>query len=128
MLRLPWKSLFALPRPRRRRRHVAPELLEPRLVLSAFSIGGPEGVSNAAVAVDSSDNLYVSGSFRGTIDLDPGPGVYEVTSAGETFGDAFLAKYGPDGALVWGTAFEDALIGDLEINANDDLVVGGTFR
>jgi len=52
-----------------------------------------------AVAVDPSGNVFVTGEFQGIVDLDPGPGVDEHTSNGNT--DAYLSKFDPDGNLLW---------------------------
>lgn len=113
---------------RARRKSHSLEALEPRLVLSAFSIGSPDVIRETVVALDSSDGLYVAGTFRDIIDLDPGPGVFEVTSGGDTFGDAFFAKYDLDGNFQWGGAYEDAVIGDMKVNAGGDVVLVGSFR
>ena len=51
------------------------------------------------VAVDPSRNIFVAGSFEGTVDFDPGPGVAERTSQGSN--DAFLSKFSPTGDLLW---------------------------
>ena len=40
------------------------------------------------VAVDGSGNVYTQGVFSGTVDFDPGAGVFYMTSAGGS--DAFL--------------------------------------
>lgn len=51
------------------------------------------------IAVDNSGNVYITGSFTGTADFDPGSGVALLTSQGGT--DIFLAKYGADGQYIW---------------------------
>jgi hypothetical protein len=43
-----------------------------------------------AVATDAEGNVYVTGQFQGSVDFDPGPNSYPLTSAGAE--DAFLAK------------------------------------
>src|SRR5207237_1430110 len=52
-----------------------------------------------AVVVDSSGNVFVTGSFRGTIDFGGGP----LTSVGWT--DIFLAKYSAAGTHLWSKRF-----------------------
>jgi len=49
---------------------------------------------------DSANNLYVSGSFRNTVDFDPGPGSASYT-AGGTSDDFYFAKYNSSGNFVW---------------------------
>lgn len=61
---------------------------------------GDVGVDNAyGVAVDASGNVYVAGSFSGTVDFDPGAGTQNLTSAGGT--DIFVLKLNSAGDYVW---------------------------
>ncbi|MCG2683351.1 MAG: GEVED domain-containing protein, partial [Planctomycetales bacterium] len=84
-----------------------------------------------AVAADSAGNAYVAGTFRGTVDFDPGVGVYNLTSAGGS--DVFVAKYSSSGALLWARAIggtgDDAATGVAVVAAgSDDVVcVSGSF-
>lgn len=55
------------------------------------------------VATDAAGDLYTTGIFEGTLDLDPGPGVYEVTDTGG--GDVFVQTLDPLGNLIWATSF-----------------------
>jgi hypothetical protein len=57
--------------------------------------GGTQGDAGYRAAVDGSGNVYVTGSFVGTADFDPGPGIDNHVSNG--YGDAFLSKFPPDG-------------------------------
>jgi len=53
---------------------------------------------SAKLAIDGADNIFVSCSFEGTVDFDPGPSVDEHDS---TKGDMFLSKFSPAGNLQW---------------------------
>jgi hypothetical protein len=44
--------------------------------------------------------VRVAGEFFGTVDLDPGPGTFELTSVGE--GDGFVVGLDSAGTFVWG--------------------------
>jgi len=55
------------------------------------------------VHVDQSDNVYVTGRFKGTIDLDPGTGMEEFTANGN-FHDFFLLKLDDFGDYIWGNS------------------------
>ncbi len=57
--------------------------------------GGTDWDYSYGVAVDGAGNAYVTGSFRGTVDFDPGDGVDNHTDNG--YYDAFLVKFFPDG-------------------------------
>jgi subtilisin-like proprotein convertase family protein len=65
----------------------------------AMSAGGTNGDSGLAVTADAAGNIFETGNFEGTLDFDPGPGVYNLTSGGSC--DVFVAKYSPSGALIW---------------------------
>ena len=51
------------------------------------------------MALDASGNAVVCGRFEGTTDFDPTAGVFNITSNGGI--DGFVAKYDPNGQLVW---------------------------
>ena len=57
--------------------------------------GGVFGRRHDDVAVDESDNAYVTGDFNGTIDFDPGSGIDNHSSNGGD--DAFLSKFDSSG-------------------------------
>lgn len=57
------------------------------------------GESSAAVAVDAAGNVYTTGYFWGTMDFDPGAGVFDLTSAGNS--DIFVQKLDAAGNFVW---------------------------
>jgi hypothetical protein len=81
----------------------------------------------SALAIDPAGNLVIGGSFSGTIDLDPGPGVTLFASNGGR--DAFVASYTSAGALRWARAFggtgDDAV---LAVAATADAVLAaGSF-
>jgi hypothetical protein len=57
--------------------------------------------TSIGVAVDPWGNAYVTGWFSGTVDFDPSPGVYELTSAGSSSNDFYLLKLDSGGGFVW---------------------------
>lgn len=88
------------------------------------SQGSIDSDSGTAVAVDAAGNVFVGGTFRGTMDL----GTASVTSAGGA--DWFLAKYSPSGALLWvrnmGGTSEDSLE-SIAVDPAGDVVATGRF-
>ncbi|GEM_PF-2374342 len=54
---------------------------------------------------DPDGNVYVAGYFRGTIDLDPGPGVQSATVQTPGQNDAFVVKLDSNGNYIWGRTF-----------------------
>ncbi len=59
---------------------------------------GTTYVNGNSIAVDASNNVYVSGYFQGTVDFDPGVGTYSVTSAGGL--DVFISKLDATGNFI----------------------------
>jgi len=62
-----------------------------------------------AITLDSQRSVYLTGQFLGTVDFDPGPGVFEIRNwdgGGIHFSDQpnfFLGKFGPGGAFTVAT-------------------------
>jgi len=67
--------------------------------LWAVTWGGVDDEEGVSVAVDASDNVYITGNFEKTVDFDPGPGIVEFTSEGH--GDIFLSKFNSNGDFIW---------------------------
>lgn len=62
------------------------------------------GIGNAQI--DASENLIISGSLWGTIDMDPGAGTFWMSDNGTAGGtgvddDGFIAKYDAQGNFLW---------------------------
>lgn len=85
----------------------------------ARRMGGPELASGEGVAADSSGNVYTTGLFFGTADFDPGPNVFNLTSAGSA--DVFLSKLDSGGNFVWAHR-----IGGLDFDRGNDVAVDGS--
>ncbi|HKR06306.1 MAG TPA: PKD domain-containing protein [Bacteroidia bacterium] len=52
-----------------------------------------------SIFVDTSGNVYTTGSFSGISDFDPGPGIYNLTAAGTN--DIFISKLDANGNFIW---------------------------
>jgi hypothetical protein len=97
--------------------------------LSAVSFGGPGIEADESVTLDASGNIYVSGNFQVTTDLDPGIGVLNFTATGAS--DIFVLKLTPTGSLVWGKQLggptaETAL--DIITDAAGDVYTTGLYQ
>jgi len=68
----------------------------------ARSMGGPSYNYGLSIALDDADNVYITGYFFGTVDFDPGPDTYHLSSAGAQ--DIFVSKLDTDGNFVWARA------------------------
>lgn len=61
------------------------------------SIGGGSYDAGSNISLDAGGNIYLAGYFRNTVDFDPGPGVYNITSARNN--DAYFTRYDSTGNL-----------------------------
>ncbi|MFH1675848.1 MAG: SBBP repeat-containing protein [bacterium] len=69
--------------------------------IRALAWGGGNDDHAHGVATDDSGGAYVIGTFRWTVDFDPGPGVEERTADGDWGGDRFLSKFDSSGEFQW---------------------------
>lgn len=66
----------------------------------AKSIGGVQDDIGTSITMDSGGNIFVTGYFDGTVDFDPGGGIYNLTptSSGDNM---FVLKLALSGGFVW---------------------------
>jgi hypothetical protein len=67
----------------------------------AKKLGGANPEKGLSITVDRSGNVYTTGYFGGTADFDPGPGTFNLQSAGFFSGNAFISKLNAAGNFVW---------------------------
>jgi len=85
------------------------------------------------IEVDLDDNIYISGNFLGTVDIDPSTGTNNLvaTGGGNTDRDAFFAKYTSNFDLIWGYNFSswsfDNLITELIVDPQFNLYITGIY-
>jgi Fibronectin type III domain len=95
--------------------------------LWAKQIGSAAFDHGNAVAVDSADNILLTGSFVGTLNFG-GPGSLSTPTA---INDVFVAKYTSSGAYLWAQRF-GGTNGDwgtaLAVDGSDNVVVTGAFQ
>ncbi|GAB3941026.1 hypothetical protein GCM10028805_03610 [Spirosoma harenae] len=63
---------------------------------------GNLGSLGSSISVDASGNVYSTGFFQETADFDPGPALYNLTSAGGL--DGYISKLDASGNFVWATS------------------------
>ena len=83
------------------------------------TVGGSGFDAAEGVVVDPDDDIFVIGTFRGTADFDPGPGVDLHTAIGP-IEDVFVTKLYSDGSYAWTRTFPARLLGRREPIAVDD--------
>lgn len=62
--------------------------------------------AGVSVAVDSNNNVVVAGTFQGTVDFDPGAGVFELTMNDP---GTFILKLNANGDFVWAQSLTESL-------------------
>ncbi len=89
-------------------------------------IGSTEQDYGAEIAIDDASNLFLTGSFSGTVDFDPGTGVNNLMSP--TSDNCFILKLNTSGNFVWATqlALPDPVDGSaITLDALGNIYVAG---
>lgn len=80
-----------------------------------------------SIKVDGTGNVYVTGSYTNTIDLDPGPGTYTVSG-----GSIFALKLDPAGNFLWGKSLNNGSIwsesATITVDTQNNIYIKGLFR
>jgi hypothetical protein len=90
--------------------------------------GGSSSIKVNSIAVDGTGAVYIVGSFFFTIDLDPGPGVFELSVNGGA--DLYISKLDSNGEFEWamstgGSAVDQAF--DVVTDNDNNVYVVGSF-
>ncbi len=87
--------------------------------------GDGENQDGLSVAADAAGNIFLAGSFAGTLsDLGTSP----FTSAGSR--DIFVAKISPSGEHLWSKAFgdvQDQYVSSVTVDTNQNVVISGNL-
>lgn len=67
----------------------------------AHGFGNTQSATKSVIKTDQQGNVYLSGGFLGTVDFDPGPGVLNLTSQNQVYGDSYLLKMDANGNVQW---------------------------
>lgn len=95
----------------------------------AKQIGGVGNDKNFSIAVDASGYTYTVGYFTGTVDFDPGPGTFNLTSAGGE--DVFICKLNTSGNFVWAKQIggsSDDFARSVAVDVSGNIVITGSFN
>jgi uncharacterized repeat protein (TIGR01451 family) len=91
-----------------------------------FGNTGDEAVYSSAQAADGS--LYYTGEFTGSMDADPGPGVFTLTASSGF--DAYLSKFDSSGQFLWAVSFGGSGLQSgraVSCDAFGNVIVGGAY-
>ncbi len=89
----------------------------------AKSVGGSDDDESSAIYVDNIGNSYTVGNFAGTVDLDPGPNTYNLTSLGGV--DIF--KLDANGDFIWAKSLGGSLGNDIAVKDGSSVYTTGYF-
>ena len=82
------------------------------------------------IAYDRNENVYITGKFTGTVDFDPGPGIFYLTDLGSSA--MFISKLDSAGSLVWaikiGSDSNFVTGNSIAVDDTGNVVVCGTFN
>jgi gliding motility-associated-like protein len=101
----------------------------------AADIGGSglAGCNLAATIADTQNNIYISGTYTGTVDFDPSAGVYNLTSVSSDpyKPNIFIAKYTTNGTLIWAKSISGTdtyQANSLALDASGNPIISGQFN
>lgn len=98
-------------------------------LLLVHKIGGYGQDLCAGIELDSTGNIYISGSISGVVDFDLGNGIYNVQNPGDA--GVFIAKYDPSLLHIWtislGSAALYEQIVDMDVDQNGEVFIVGNF-
>ncbi len=81
--------------------------------------------------IDTFDNIHVCGSFKGTVDLDPGSGEDLHSSNGFFDSHAFLSSFDTDGNYLWGRSWggtDSDVAQQVSHDPSGNVLITGTFN
>jgi len=96
---------------------------------TAKAIGGTGFDVGNIIKMDNSGSIYIHGLYKGTVDFDPGPGSFILTSTGN-FENSFIAKYDYAFNFVWAKSSIARIFhgnGDIEPDNNNNVIFTGAF-
>lgn len=101
----------------------------------AKQFGGPGDTGPQAnmIELDNDNNVIIAGIFNNTVDFDPGPGTFNLTSSAHM--QSFIVKLDNNGALTWAKQFGNgpeiysgAGINDIKCDALGNIIAIGSFN
>ncbi|MHA4808916.1 T9SS type B sorting domain-containing protein [Flavitalea flava] len=73
------------------------------LWVKKFGGPGDTGAESTKIEIDKDNNVILCGLFNNTVDFDPGPGTFNLTSTAHI--QTFIVKLNSSGDLIWATQF-----------------------
>ncbi len=98
--------------------------------LWAKNLKGTSPVRTSGIDIGSDGSVYTIGTFKQTVDFDPGTTVFNLTPVSSNE-NGYISKLDNSGNFVWagqiGEQSTDCSINDIEIDANNNVILAGGF-
>lgn len=88
-------------------------------------LGGGTGEGGYAIALGDSGNVYSTGTFFGTVDFDPGPGSFPLSSPGEQ--EIYISKLDASGNFVWAKQMGGEVGYAIAVDKDDNVYASGYY-
>jgi hypothetical protein len=97
--------------------------------LWSHTFGSANSTGSRGIAIDPNNDIYCTSIFGGTVDFDPGAGVFNLTASGPF--DIVIFKLSAAGNFVWagqltGPVWEQVY--DIKVDATNNVVLTGNFN
>lgn len=96
-----------------------------QFVSSSTSFGSSTYAYFIDTEIDANGNIYGVGNFVETVDIDPGPGVQNITAGGGNTYNTMLVKFNSNGELIWAHTFVspniESICTGIEMDSQSDL-------
>ena len=93
-------------------------------------MGGSNNEGGKDVAVDAAGNIYSTGYFTGSVDFDPGPGVFLLTAPQNSEEDVFVTKFTANGNFIWAKQFSGNFLDvaySIKVDGQGNVYLTGIF-
>ena len=82
-----------------------------------------------SIAVDQNGSSITTGYFQSTVDFNPGPGVFNLTSTGGFSENAFISKLDSNGNFLWAKSIGGRSFGNsVAVDKFNNIVITGFFN
>jgi hypothetical protein len=89
-------------------------------------IGNTGDDKSYSITLDDSGNVYTTGHFQGTVDFDPGVGVYNLISVGNQ--NVYISKLDSAGNFLWVKQIGAVNSYSIDLDAQRNIYITGTFQ
>jgi len=92
-----------------------------------YSFGSSGGDSGNSITIDNQGDIYITGTFRGTIDFNPGIGISNLTVPPTSSWGIFILKLDANGNFIWAKSIDDGSGNSIEVDSFNNVYITGGF-